>query len=313
MASPDLVNVKGLKMKITRVMKGELIEDYTKIKFPVLASPKIDGFRCVVGSQAYTSRMGRFPNKKVHKALKDLLTDETPIDGEIVVGKRRGPGVLQRTSSGVTSESGDPDWRLWVFDAPREGVSKLNRLKLAAKSVKALGDKRIRFLKHEVIHNIEELKEYIEACLKSGFEGVMISDPEGPYKQGKSTLRQGWLLKIKPFETSEAKITGYFEEMENTNEQTRDATGKAKRSSKKEGKKPKGTLGGFIGTDIHTGQPVRCGGGFSAAQRKAFWRVKDRLVRDGEIFTYSKQSTGEKDAPRHPNFCHLRPGWDIDK
>lgn len=296
-------------MKIKRVMKGELIEDFSKIKFPVLASPKIDGFRCVLGSQAYTSRMARFPNKKVHKALKGLLTDETPLDGEIVVGKRRGPGVLQRTSSGVTSEGGDPDWRLWVFDAPREGVGRLNRLKLAAKAVKALGDKRIRFIKHEVIHNIEELEEYIRVCLAAGFEGVMISDPGGPYKQGKSTVRQGWLLKIKPFETHEARITGYYEEMENTNEQTRDATGKAKRSSAKKGKRPKGTLGGFIGTDIVTGVEVRCGGGFSAAQRRDFWKTRDQLV--GQIFTYSKQAVGEKDKPRHPNFVNLRPSWDI--
>jgi ATP-dependent DNA ligase len=292
-------------------MKGELIEDYSKIRFPVLGSPKIDGFRCLLGSQAYTSRGKSFPNKKVHKALKGLLTDDTPLDGEIVVGKRRGPGVLQRTSSGVTTEEGKPDWRLWVFDAPRDAVTRLNRIKLAGRMVKELDNPRIRFIKHEVLHNIEELEAYIEACLKAGFEGVMISDPEGPYKQGKSTIKQGWLLKIKPFETHEAKIIGYYEEMENTNEQTRDATGKAKRSSAKAGKKPKGTLGGFVGVDTKTGVEVRCGGGFSAAQRKAFWKIKDRLK--GEFFTYSKQSVGEKDKPRHANFCHLRPGWDLDE
>lgn len=296
-------------MKITRVMKGELIEDYSKIKFPVLGSPKIDGFRCLLGKEAYTSRGKRFPNRKVHKALKGLVTDDTPLDGELVVGKRRGPGVLQRTSSGVTSESGNPDWRLWVFDAPREGVGRLNRLKLAAKAVKALGDSRIRFVKHEVLHNIEELEDYIRACLKAGFEGVMISDPEGPYKQGKSTVRQGWLLKIKPFETQEARITGYYEEMENTNEQTRDATGKAKRSSAKAGKRPKGTLGGFIGIDLKSQVDVRVGGGFSAAQRKAFWEQRDSLI--GQVFTYSKQTVGEKDKPRHPNFVTLRPEWDL--
>jgi len=301
---------------IKRPMKGEMVDDLSRIVFPKLASPKIDGFRCVLGSQAYTSRMSAFPNRRVHQDLKDRLTDDAPLDGEIVVGKRRGPGVLNRTSSGVTSRDGEPDWRLWVFDAPRVGVGKADRLRIAGKAVKRLGDKRIRLVKHELIHDLEELQAYIDACLEAGFEGVMISDPHGPYKEGKSTINQGWLLKIKPFDTAEGRIKGWFEEQENTNEAKREATGKLKRSSAKAGKVPKGQLGGFILEDCETGIEVRVGGGFTLDQRKKLWQIIQRRPGDlrGQLVRYKKQRVGEKDKPRHPgflDFVDFRPEWDF--
>src|SRR5947207_6295054 len=99
---------------IKRPMKGEAVTDLSKVRFPKMVSPKIDGFRCVLGPRAYTSRFKDFPNLRVQSDLTGLLDSGQWLDGEIVVGKRRGPGVLQRTSSGVTSVEGNPDWRLWV-------------------------------------------------------------------------------------------------------------------------------------------------------------------------------------------------------
>lgn len=119
------------------------------------------------------------------------------------------------------------------------------------------------------------------------------------------------MLKVKPFEDFEARVIGYYEEMENTNEAKRETTGKLKRSSAKAGKKPKGTLGGFIGKTIKGGVEVRVGGGFTAAQRKSYWLRRDELVETGAIMKCKKQKMGEKDKPRHPNFLCFRPEWDI--
>jgi DNA ligase-1 len=292
-----------------RPMKGVQVTDFSKITFPKLASPKIDGFRCLLDDIARTSRMVRFPNPALHEFFQGLLPKGIVLDGEIVVGKRRAKGVLDKTKS-VMRKSGEPDFRLWVFDAPRPGIPFKKRLKLAKQIVEQINSSRVRFVEHIVIHNQEELEKYLEDCLKRGFEGIMIRDPKGPYKEGKSTLREQWLLKIKPFEDCEARIINYFEEMENTNEAKRDATGKQKRSSAKDGKKPKGTLGGFIGLDLTTGTEVRVGGGFTAQQRKEFWAKRDSMI--GQLMTYKKQTVGEKDKPRHPVFLGLRPEIDMD-
>lgn len=293
-----------------RPMKGSQVLDLSKVTFPKLASPKIDGFRCIVSDIARTSRMGRFRNEHLHETFSGLLPKNVTLDGEIVVGKRRGEGVLNRTSSGVTSGAGKPDFTLWVFDAPRKGAGKLNRLKIAKLHVKELSHKRVKYLKHVLIENLEELEAYIAHCLSKGFEGIMLSDPDGPYKEGKSTLREQWLLKVKPFEDAEARISGYFEEMENTNESKKDATGKSKRSSHKAGKRAKGTLGGFIGEDLTTGQEVRVGGGFTKEQRQEWWAIRDSFI--GQLMTYKKQVVGEKNKPRHPVFKAIRPVEDMD-
>ncbi|MFM7851045.1 MAG: hypothetical protein ACKO96_03815, partial [Flammeovirgaceae bacterium] len=53
--------------------------------------------------------------------------------------------------------------------------------------------------------------------LERGYEGVMIRGLHGPYKQGRATLKQGWLMKLKEFDDDEAVIIGYEEKMKNNN------------------------------------------------------------------------------------------------
>lgn len=298
---------------IKKFMKGAQIEDLSKVRFPVYGSRKIDGFRCLLGKHPMTSSLSRFPNDFFHKELKGVLPANCFLDAEAVVGKKRGKGVLQRTSSGLTSEEGEPDFRLWVFDRPclPDAPGWYSRYLAAHDLIGSIDHPRIRLLKHRLIGNLNELEEFIEDSIEREYEGIIIRSPDGPYKEGKSTIREGYMNKIKPFVDFEARILGYYEEMENTNAAKKDKTGKSKRSSSKEGKKAKGTLGGFIGIELKTGVEVRVGGGFSKEQRKHFWAIKDELVAAGAIMKCSKQQMGEKNKPRHANFLDLRPGWDI--
>lgn len=301
---------------IKRPMKGEQIEDLSLLIFPLYAFPKIDGFRCILGQYPMTSRLSRFPNSSFHQEGSDLLPEGYYLDGEVVVGKKRGEGVLGRTSSGLTTLTDDPDWTIWVFDTPLQGYGFNDRYTIAKQVVDRVNHPRIRLLKCKLIKNLEQLQAYIDKQLAKGYEGVMVRSPDGPYKEGKSTIKQGYLLKIKPFEDFEARITGYFEEMENTNEAKRDKTGKQKRSSAKAGKKGKGTLGGFIGEELDnkgkpTGRTIRVGGGFTKRQREDYWAIKDELVAASAIIKCKKQKVGEKDKPRHPGFVALRPDWDM--
>jgi len=215
-------------------MKGVQIEeeDFDKIVFPVLGSRKLDGFRCILGPQALSSRLAPFRNPFVQSELKGLLK-ENLLDGEIVVGKRNGPGVLQRTSSGLTNSKGQPDFTMWAFDTPQVGYPFRDRMQLTRQIVDDLGHPRIKFLKQRIILNRRELEDYIDESLELEYEGVIIKSPHGPYKEGKATLKEGYQLKIKPFEDAEGRVTDWFEEMKNTNEVKKDATGKSKRSSAK--------------------------------------------------------------------------------
>lgn len=296
---------------IKRPMKGAAVEDISDIRLPVFASPKIDGFRCVLDQTPKTSRLSPFPNLHLQDSLKGIVPLGEILDGEIVVGKRRGPGVLQRTSSGLTSVLGEPDFKLWVFDCFGHEPFQ-DRHMIAGTLVRELRNPRVRFLRHEFIKTRFDLKNYLVDCLDQGFEGIITRDPQGPYKQGKSTLREQFMLKIKPFEDAEGRVIGWYEQMENTNEAKREITGKLKRSSAKAGKLAKGTLGGLVLRDLRTDVEVRVGGGYSDHQRAVLWRHRDQLL--GSLVRYKKQTVGEKDKPRHPNFVEFvdfRPEWDM--
>jgi len=292
-------------------MKGAQVDDLTLVRFPCIAMPKIDGFRCILSHRANTSRLSEFPNKSFMSQTRGILPSRGILDTEAVCGAYNTKGVLQRTSSGLTSREGDPDWYLYAFDTFEPQQSYIDRLNNVPLLVRLSGNPRIRALEYRLIYNLWDLEEYIKECLERGFEGIITRDPDAEYKQGKSTLNQQGMLKVKPFEDFEAIIIGYYEEMENTNEAKREKTGKLKRSSSKKGKKPKGTLGGFIGLTLKDKVEIRVGGGFTAEQRKSFWLQRDELVEARAIMKCKKQKVGEKDKPRHPNFIDLRPGWDI--
>lgn len=299
---------------IKRPMKGVALDDLSQVQLPCYASAKIDGFRCVLGKQPLTSRLGPYRNPFLNRELGGLLP-EPLLDGELVVGSKNAKGVLQRTSSGLTNSRGEPDFTLWVFDTPQVGYGFTDRLRLAKQIVEDLDHPRIRLLKHRLFEDRDSLAKFLDRCLERGYEGIITRSLHGPYKEGKSTLREQWMLKYKPFEDAEGRIKGWFEEMENTNEAKREVTGKLKRSSAKEGKKPKGTLGGFILEDCTTKVEVRVGGGFTARQRAELWKLiqQDPRALKGKLVRYKKQKVGEKDKPRHPNFVdfvHFRPEWD---
>lgn len=300
---------------IKRPMKGVAVDDLSLIQLPCYASPKIDGFRCILGRQPLTSRLGPYRNPFLNRELKGLLR-EPLLDGELVVDAKRGEGVLQRTSSGLTNGKGEPDFTLWCFDTPQVGYGFRDRLTLTQQIVRDLDHPRVRFHRHRIIDTELQLSDYLAYCLDRGFEGIMTRSLHGPYKEGKSTLREQFLLKVKPFEDAEGRIKGWYEEQENTNEAKREATGKLKRSSAQSGKKPKGTLGGLILEDCKTKVEVRVGGGFSAEQRRELWKLiqRDPSVLKGKLVRYKKQKMGEKDKPRHPNFVDFvdfRPEWDF--
>lgn len=290
-------------------MKPSTIEDLDKLRFPFLASPKIDGFRLRTAEDgtAMTSNWKPVVNGVVQDVFRTLAL--AGLDGEATVGKPNAPGVLQRTSSGLTSREGNPKFTLHLFDHfgfPSEPFQKrLDRAKAAARGIPC-----IKLVKHQLVRNLEEFHIFNAWCIANGYEGAMYRDPMAPYKFGRSTPKEGWLWRYKPTVDSEARITGWYEEEANTNEAKEDELGRMRRSSSKKGKVGKGTLGGFEGVDIHDGKPVRIGIGFTAAQRKEFWE-RGLAAFTGTLIKYKKQMAGEADKPRHQVFLDFRDPADL--
>lgn len=228
------------------------VEAPKDLKFPVLASAKLDGIRGIVEGGVLYSRSGKpIPNKFVQAFFKEHAEELEGLDGELIVGAPNAVDVYLKTNSAVMSIAGEPDFNFYVFDwvnTPTLPYTERMR-RIEEKTYTA----RIVILQQVEIDNDADLRAYEEKCLQLGYEGLIVRSPTAPYKHGRSTAREGYLLKVRRFSDSEAEIIGFHEEMENTNEAKEGIFGHTERSSEKSGMVPKGTLGAVEVKDLKTG------------------------------------------------------------
>lgn len=269
------------------------------LTFPVLASPKLDGVRAVVRGGVVLSRsLKPIPNRHVQMMFGRPELDG--LDGELILGDPTHPEAYRRTVSAVMSIEGEPDVDFHVFDRwdrdyPYNEVTLSYGLTIPVCST--------------LIHTMEELEEYEVALLDKGYEGVMLRDPQSPYKFGRSTVKEGYLLKLKRFADSEAEISDFEELMHNQNEASINETGHTERSTKQDGLLPAGTLGALVVRDIHSGVEFKIGTGFTAAERQKFWNLRATLR--GALVKYQYFPTGSKEKPRFPSFQGFRHRIDL--
>jgi DNA ligase-1 len=292
---------------ITKPMLAGTVEDLTKIQYPVIVSPKLDGIRALkINGRVVSRTFKTIPNHYIRKTLEQLLPDGA--DGEIMTGQ-----VFQDVSSGVMSREGEPAFQFWMFDYVQNQLEEPYHQRVyAVQTICAqINDPRVKMVETWTVSCEEELLKLEQKFLDQGYEGIMIRDPHGPYKCGRSTLNQGWLLKLKRFEDSEAEVLGFIEQQKNTNKAEKDELGHTKRSSAKAGKVGKGTLGKIKVRDLQTGQTFKLatGRGLTDKLRKKIWANKAKY--QGAIVKYKWQVHGTKDKPRIPIFLGFRDPIDI--
>lgn len=282
--------------------------DLNKIKYPVIASPKLDGIRCLIINGVAVSRNFKpIPNKYIRELLSDLPDG---FDGEIMLRKRK--ASFQEITSAVMSFDGEPDFIYWVFDWVRDGLNipfKVRKETLAHWNLVSNNKTYVRRLTQHELNDCMDFTEYEERSVELGFEGIMLRDPDGPYKCGRSTVKEGILLKVKRFEDAEAVIVGFVKRQKNNNEQTRDELGRAKRSTAKAGKVNLEDLGAFIVKDTKTDLEFQIGSGLNDDIRSMVW--KNRTNYYDKIIKYKYQATGVKEAPRFPVFLGFRDIGDL--
>lgn len=279
------------------------LADLSTAVLPVLASPKLDGIRCLIlNGQAVSRTLKPIPNDHVREALAGL----PELDGELIVGSPTAPDCFSRTSSAVMSKAGLPDFTFHVFDRhdmPGDGFSK----RLA--SIAGFQHPRVHVVNHAWIGSETALVDYEASAVLQGYEGIMVRSPFGPYKFGRSTLLEGTLLKVKRFADTEATVIGCEELMHNENDAGTDALGHTERSSAKAGLRPGGTLGALVCRAAEWSNDFRIGAGFTAAQRAEIWEMRHRMA--GRLVRFKHQPHGAKDAPRLPIFQGFRSTFDI--
>jgi DNA ligase-1 len=294
------------------MLAGKAPADLSKLRYPVLASPKLDGIRCHIHEGEAKSRsMKLIPNASVRRALEGLPDG---IDGELMVEG----GFSACTSAFMSKSKVIEQFVFFAFDwIQPDGEERLNRyfdsrLSMLTQWSEAQGHNNLRVVEHVLIDNAEDLALYEAECLAQGFEGVMVRDPKGAYKYGRSTTREGYLLKIKQFADEEMTVTSFVEMMHNDNEAEEDAFGRTKRSTSKEGKRPAGVMGVMVGK-TEDGAIVELGTGFTSEEREVMWNMRATLIGKLVKFKHLPDPCGRKKGqrPRHPVYLGFRDTADL--
>ena len=282
-----------------------------KIKYPCIVMPKYDGVRATVQDEILLGRsLKRIPNKYCHK-LFDTNECES-LDAELVVGSPTDTNCIQHTTSGVMSIGGEPDVTMHCFDLLYDGTHRPYhlRLSLVKTRIKVMELPYLKVIPSYTVESLERLLSIEKTLLDQGYEGLIVRDPFAMYKHGRSTVREGGLLRIKRFSDSEAEIIRIEEGQTNLNEATTNELGLTERATKQEFMLPSGMLGTIIGIDLHSGEEVNISPGkMTADEKRYFMAHPDKIL--GRISKYKFFAVGIKDKPRFPTHQTFRAKEDL--
>ena len=281
----------------------KFVED--KADYPYLLSPKIDGIRGVIDKRTVKSRsMKPLPNRHLQEKFgQDTLSG---LDGEFVCGDPTDPDCFRKTMSIVMSHDKPiDDISFLIFDyiyGVEDYTTRSRRFHNVGFSVS-----NIILVAQHVVNSMDEVIRWEEEYLSRGYEGVILRDPHSTYKYGRSTMREGKLIKVKRFLDSEAIIVGMEELLHNNNEARINELGLTARASCQENKIPADTMGALIVRDIKTGVQFNIGTGFTQVERDHIWNS----CPVGKIVKYKHLPIGSKDKPRLPVFLGFRNSIDL--
>lgn len=283
---------------------------FEAMQYPLLASPKLDGIRClIIGGTAYSRTYKPLPSLQVQEDFTWL----EHLDGELIVGNPTDPDVYNRTQSHVMSADKPGDLALYAFDyihhewRDRPFIERLAKVEYEVYS-RVIPNGVIKHLPHTLVYDLDQLLEFEASCLEEGYEGIMLRNPNARYKNGRATFRENIIYKLKRFSDEEGEIIGFVEQMTNTNDLEEDELGYAKRSTSKEGMAPAGTLGKFLVTSSWGTLDVGCGT-FNHSERQYIWDNREKFL--GTVLKYRFFNHGIKDKPRFPRAVGFRDRMDM--
>ena len=312
-------------------MKPMLAEtwDEGKQQFPVLAQPKIDGVRALnIGGRLTGRSLKTFKNRYVTARYSSPFL--VGLDGEMACERDNHPDLCRITSSALGTIQGTP-YVLWhLFDyVTAETMNMPYRLRYQAlyRRLMELKDiapdlaAHLRLVPLIEVDTMGYLLALDESWLSQGYEGTILRHPERPHKQGRSTIREGGLLRIKRFVDFEFVVDEIIEGEENQNEAQVNELGKTFRTSHQENKVANSMIGAMIGRTttvvkdgstvlFEKGQEVRVSAGCLTHEQRRHFFINQDLFKE-QIHKAKFFPKGIKDKPRFPTWQSFRDGSDI--
>jgi DNA ligase-1 len=287
------------------------------LQYPLLASPKYDGFRCLISGN---KDRGMPCNSVFSKSLKPYVNlalnqefsrfGDSFLAAKVIEGELYCPNMNFNELSSILRSIHKPipgGLQLMLFDIYSAGYShagfeaRFPNLVDIANNIKS---NRIQVIKQKHVASADAAYEYYQLQLKIGCDGIILRNPSGIYKQGRCTLRDGIIYKIKPCTTWDAQIVDVLQSTmadpaaaKSTNE-----LGYSVTSKKKADRILVDAASCFV--VMHNGIPLKVNINGTADHEKDVWLHRDQYI--GQWIEYKGMMVGAKDLPRSPRLVRYR-------
>ena len=207
----------------------------SRLHYPLLGFPKLDGVRLInLTGQAVGRSLLPFKNK--FTTAKFSKPEYLGLDGEATLGVITSSSLCRDTTSAVNTIEKEPNivWMVFdflineVIDLPF--IERYDALKYYLDNVKP---ESTEIIQYTVLNSTADLLAYYDTCLKLGYEGIIVRDPNGMHKNGRCNINEGAYMRLKPSSDKEAKVLSIIEAQKNSNPVKRNALGLSERSSNK--------------------------------------------------------------------------------
>lgn len=260
--------------------------------WPVITQPKLDGVRCRLSDfkhRLLLSSTGQVIHSVPHIAeLVRVLGLDRILDGELYCHGLDFEDINSIVSRTVNLHEDYKKIEYHVFDYIDSSIKQAQRMiELANWKIPKVVTS-IKIVPSKLACSFDQVFDQYQQYLEEGYEGIIVRSIDGTYVERRSTN----VMKFKPKKSDSYRIVGYQEEVDKNGE-------------------PKGTLGALVCDDT-CGGTFNVGSGFTAHQRKTYWKVKDQLV-DTWVFIEYQHITKEQ-KPRFPIFMRLiEPPTDVNE
>ncbi len=294
-----------------------------EIKYPLLASYKLDGIRCLfIKGEMLSRSLKPIQNKQLREKLQPLA-DYSREHNLILDGEIYSPDITFQaiTTFVMTKDFTDPktvkknggevyqipeDLKFYCFDCVKNDNFEEEF------SIRQRRIKNIYLDNSALVHQCEQaplstslsVNHYFETALEEGYEGLILKDPNGRYKCGRGTIKEGLIYKVKPFLTFDAEIIGVVQatEVDPKAEKKINELGRSVTSKKLQDRLLIAKAAAF--EVEYEGKILKVVLAMTDEEKEAVWA--NREAYKGKIIEYKGMLVGSKDVPRHPVMIRFR-------
>jgi DNA ligase-1 len=246
---------------------------------PWIVQPKLDGLRATYSHKEglLSSSRATFESvPEIVKELRQLDIGNVSLDGELYCHNISFQSICSLVKRTTTLHEDREKINFTIFDT-KEEVPQSARLIFINSLPQS---KYIKILPSFECYNIDEVFNYLNKFIREGYEGIIIRNPQGIYRETRSTD----IMKYKPTMSEVYTIEGHCQEYSIEGE-------------------PKDSLGSFI-CWTEEGEVFNVGSGFTKEEREVYWSIRSSLK--GRKVNVKFQELTERGVPRFPVFLGIR-------